>query len=46
VQKFIDLKAQEAFNTPAYVAQKILELALQPGSQSMPVVQRLAEESH
>lgn len=46
VQKFIDLKAQEAFNTPAYVAQKILELALQPGPQSMPVVQRLAEESH
>lgn len=44
VQKFIDLKAQEAFNSPAYVAQKILELAIQPGSQSMPVVQRLPEE--
>ena len=44
VQKFIDLKAQEAFNTPPYVAQKILELALQTGPQSAPVVQRLPEE--
>ena len=44
VQKFIDLKANEAFNTPPYVAQKILELALQSGPQSEPVVQRLPEE--
>ena len=44
VQKFIDLKAQEAFNTPPYVAQKILEFATQSGPQTQPVVQRLPEE--
>jgi benzil reductase ((S)-benzoin forming) len=44
VQKFIDLKEQEAFNTPPFIAQKILELALEPGAQSAPVVQRLPEE--
>jgi len=44
VQKFIDLKAREAFNTPPYIAQKILELATQTGPQTEPVVQRLPEE--
>ncbi len=44
VQKFLDLKAQEAFNTPPYIAQKILELATQSGPQTSPVVQRLPEE--
>jgi len=44
VQKFIDLKKQEAFNSPSYVAQQILELALQKGPHSSPVVQRLPPE--
>ena len=44
VQKFLDLKAQEAFNTPPYIAQKILELATQSGPQTSPVVQRLTDE--
>ena len=44
VQKFLDLKAREAFNTPPYIAQKLLDLAKQTGPQTTPVVQRLPEE--
>lgn len=44
VQKFLDLKTNEAFNTPPYIAQKILDLATQSGPQREPVVQRLPEE--
>ena len=42
--KFIEIKANDQFNTPPYVAQKILEFALADGEQTLPVVQRLPNE--
>lgn len=44
LDKFLDVKEKNAFNTPPYVASKIEELALLEGAQSLPVVQRLPSE--
>ena len=44
VDKFHELKANDAFNTCPYVAERIEELALLEGVQTLPVVQRLPSE--
>eukprot|EP00521_Asterionellopsis_glacialis_P010137 CAMPEP_0195301832 /NCGR_PEP_ID=MMETSP0707-20130614/30032_1 /TAXON_ID=33640 /ORGANISM="Asterionellopsis glacialis, Strain CCMP134" /LENGTH=274 /DNA_ID=CAMNT_0040364911 /DNA_START=82 /DNA_END=906 /DNA_ORIENTATION=+ len=45
VKKFVDIKEMGSFNTPPYVAQQILNLALdQTTHQTLPVVQRIPNE--
>eukprot|EP00536_Pseudo-nitzschia_multiseries_P004624 jgi/Psemu1/302694/fgenesh1_kg.78_\ len=44
VDKFYEIKANDAFNTPSYIAVEIEKLALLEGPQILPVVQRLASE--
>lgn len=44
VDKFHEIKANDSFNTPPYVAIEIERLALLEGPQTLPVVQRLASE--
>lgn len=44
LDKFLDVKEKDVFNTPAYVASKIESLALLEGPQTLPVVQRLPSE--
>lgn len=44
VQKFLDLKKTESFNSPAFVAQHILALAQIPQPAKSPVVLRLPNE--
>ena len=44
VDKFLEIKANDSFNTPTYIAIKIEELALLEGPQTLPVVQRLPSE--
>jgi benzil reductase ((S)-benzoin forming) len=44
VDQFLEMKATDSFNTSPFVAQKIEELALLEGSQSLPVIQRLPNE--
>lgn len=44
VDKFQELKAREAFNSPAYVAARLLEHAFDPARRDGPVVRRLEPE--
>jgi len=44
VDKFHEIKANDSFNTPPYVAIEIEKLVLLEGPQSLPVVQRLPSE--
>ena len=44
LRKFLDLKQNEAFNTPGYVADRLLELAFDPSSRPEAVVARLQPE--
>jgi len=44
VDKFHEIKANDSFNTPPYIAIEIEKLALLDGPQTLPVVQRLASE--
>ena len=44
VDKFHEIKANDSFNTPPYIAIEIEKLALLEGPQTLPVVQRLASE--
>lgn len=44
VDKFHEIKANDSFNTPPYIAIQIENLALLDGPQTLPVVQRLASE--
>ena len=44
VDKFLEIKANDSFNTPPYIAIEIEKLALLDGPQTLPVVQRLASE--
>ena len=44
VEKFHEIKANGAFNTPPYIAIQIEKLALLDGPQTLPVVQRLSSE--
>ena len=44
VDKFHEIKANDSFNTPPYIAIEIEKLALMEGPQTLPVVQRLASE--
>mmetsp|Transcript_7276 Transcript_7276/g.10297 ORF Transcript_7276/g.10297 Transcript_7276/m.10297 type:complete len:262 (-) Transcript_7276:148-933(-) len=46
VNKFLEIKEKGSFNTPPYVAQQILNLALDETTpQTLPVVQRIANET-
>ena len=44
LDKFLEIKAGNSFNTPRYVADCFLRLALQEGPQTSPVTQRLPNE--
>jgi benzil reductase ((S)-benzoin forming) len=44
VDKFLEMKATDSFNTSPFVAQKIEELALLKGPQRLPVIQRLPNQ--
>jgi benzil reductase ((S)-benzoin forming) len=44
VEKFIELKRQGAYNSPRYVADRLLEIAFDPGARPDAVVLRLPEE--
>lgn len=45
LDRFLQLKADDAFNTPPYVAREIEALALAVGPQKLPVVRRLDNET-
>lgn len=45
VQKFLDLKANEGFSSPAFVADRLLELAFAPDGEQQPVVMSLPLEN-
>lgn len=44
VDKFLDLKARNAFSTPAFIAERLLELAFEPGTQADEVLISLPRE--
>jgi benzil reductase ((S)-benzoin forming) len=44
VQKFLDLKARDAFSSPAFVADRMLELAFDPQAADTPVLTTLPLE--
>jgi len=44
VDKFHEIKTNDSFNTPPYIAIEIEKLALLEGPQTLPVVQRIASE--
>lgn len=44
VQKFLDLKAKNAFNSPVFVADRLLELAFDPAAADTPVLTTLPLE--
>jgi hypothetical protein len=44
VQKFLDLKENEGFSSPAFVADRLLELAFDPSSSDLPVATSLPLE--
>ncbi len=44
VQKFLDLKAKDAFSSPAFVADRLLELAFDPSAAETPVLTTLPLE--
>jgi NAD(P)-dependent dehydrogenase (short-subunit alcohol dehydrogenase family) len=44
VQKFLDLKAKDAFSSPAFVADRMLELAFAPSAADTPVLASLPPE--
>jgi NAD(P)-dependent dehydrogenase (short-subunit alcohol dehydrogenase family) len=44
VQKFLDLKENEGFSSPAFVADRLLELAFAPSSRDLPVATSLPLE--
>jgi NAD(P)-dependent dehydrogenase (short-subunit alcohol dehydrogenase family) len=44
VQKFLDLKASEGFSSPAFIAERLLELAFEPSAAEQPVAISLPPE--
>lgn len=46
VQKFLDIKASGGFSSPAFVADRLLELAFDPAHRCTQVVQSLPSEPH
>jgi NAD(P)-dependent dehydrogenase (short-subunit alcohol dehydrogenase family) len=44
VQKFLDLKASEGFSSPAFIAERLLELAFEPSAAEQPVAISLPTE--